>query len=220
MEEVSGQGRTVLFVSHQMSMINSLCQRAILLSSGMTAADGPAEQVIKQYLSSDTNDNRRVIYVEFPEDIKSKGQILDIRIMPKEAKWGHKVDVFDQLLVTVRYQIRDVMQGVAVALIVKRNHDIVFVTFDTDTQPELLSQRLPGEYVASVTLPSPLKAGKYKIDVSLSVLNHEGVDVRRDALVFDVDELSYDSSMRSYSLSRPGLIAADLKWETAQIIGK
>ena len=51
MREVSGQGRTVLFVSHNMSAIRTLCDRAILLKDGRVAADGGVEAVVTQYLA-------------------------------------------------------------------------------------------------------------------------------------------------------------------------
>jgi lipopolysaccharide transport system ATP-binding protein len=53
MEEVSTQeGRTVLFVSHNMSTIQALCQRALLIENGRIAAEGHSEAVVRQYLDS------------------------------------------------------------------------------------------------------------------------------------------------------------------------
>ena len=47
------QGRTVLFVSHNMPAIARLCERTILLDEGGVVADGPSHQVVSAYLSSD-----------------------------------------------------------------------------------------------------------------------------------------------------------------------
>jgi lipopolysaccharide transport system ATP-binding protein len=53
MQDVSAkQGRTVLFVSHNMAAVQNLCMRALLFSNGSLEADGPTETVIKQYLTS------------------------------------------------------------------------------------------------------------------------------------------------------------------------
>jgi lipopolysaccharide transport system ATP-binding protein len=52
MEEVSGKdGRTVLFVSHQMAMISNLCTRCILMEQGKTKLIGPTNDVVQQYLA-------------------------------------------------------------------------------------------------------------------------------------------------------------------------
>ena len=53
MEEVAkGRGRTILFVSHNMSAVRTLCSRAILLSEGKLIADGSVENVIESYLTT------------------------------------------------------------------------------------------------------------------------------------------------------------------------
>ncbi len=50
MHEVAGQGRTVVYVSHAMDSIKSLCSRAILLREGKVAVDGKPEDVVARYL--------------------------------------------------------------------------------------------------------------------------------------------------------------------------
>ncbi len=52
MDDVTHEGRTVLFVSHNMASVESLCTRAVLLQSGQVVADGGVRQVIDQYLHS------------------------------------------------------------------------------------------------------------------------------------------------------------------------
>jgi lipopolysaccharide transport system ATP-binding protein len=52
MGEVAGKGRTVLFVSHNMLAIQSLCTKAILLANGRIAINGPTEQAVSKYLAS------------------------------------------------------------------------------------------------------------------------------------------------------------------------
>ncbi len=50
MESVAGEGRTILFVSHNMAAIQALCPRAILLDAGNLVAEGEVDKVIAQYL--------------------------------------------------------------------------------------------------------------------------------------------------------------------------
>ncbi len=52
MKAVAGQGRTVLFVSHNMAAVQQLCDRAVHLDAGRVIADGPAQQVVGSYLDS------------------------------------------------------------------------------------------------------------------------------------------------------------------------
>src|SRR5207249_9168260 len=53
MREATGEGRTVIFVSHNMASVRALCERAILLDRGRVRADGPTDDVIARYLSTD-----------------------------------------------------------------------------------------------------------------------------------------------------------------------
>lgn len=62
MKSVSNQGRTVLFVSHNMSAIQSLCPRSILLKSGELIKDGPTEQIIQYYLGNELTTSNEIIF--------------------------------------------------------------------------------------------------------------------------------------------------------------
>ena len=57
MGDVSRTGRTVLFVSHNMSAVKSLCSRAVLLEHGCLTSDGEAGEVVNHYLTSRSNSN-------------------------------------------------------------------------------------------------------------------------------------------------------------------
>jgi lipopolysaccharide transport system ATP-binding protein len=50
MEEVANEGRTVLFVSHNLTAVRGLCSRAMLLSNGRTVTEGPTDTVIEEYV--------------------------------------------------------------------------------------------------------------------------------------------------------------------------
>ena len=52
MEEVAGEGRTVLFVSHNLTAVSSLCPRSMLLESGTKVTEGPTTEVIESYVRS------------------------------------------------------------------------------------------------------------------------------------------------------------------------
>ena len=74
MENVAHQGRTVLFVSHNMATIQNLCPRAVLLSHGGVASDGPAQQVVTEYLAQVQND--AVLPLDGRTDREGNGSIV------------------------------------------------------------------------------------------------------------------------------------------------
>ena len=67
MQSVSNQGRTVLFVSHNMSAIQSLCPRSILLKSGELVKDGPTEQIIQHYLGNELTTSNDIQFTQTTE---------------------------------------------------------------------------------------------------------------------------------------------------------
>ncbi len=78
MGDVAKEGRTVLFVSHNMAAIQNLCQRAILLSSGIIAADETSQQAIDVYLGSIHNNGALVLSAR--TDRRGRGEILITKI--------------------------------------------------------------------------------------------------------------------------------------------
>lgn len=60
MKDVASSGRTILFVSHNMTSIRGLCSRVIWLQDGKVAMDGPAEEVVTAYLRTYADNTRSV----------------------------------------------------------------------------------------------------------------------------------------------------------------
>ena len=83
MQEVSGAGRTVLFVSHNMATVVQLCNRALLFRKGGLALDGDAESVVQAYITEgqteqddilDFADTRR------PPNVNGRARIISARL--------------------------------------------------------------------------------------------------------------------------------------------
>jgi lipopolysaccharide transport system ATP-binding protein len=83
MGEVSRSGRTVIFVSHNMSAIKALCTRAVLIEAGRLAVDGGVDEVVNRYLTAGTDMSRTgVIPADAPRhtDAKGEGRIQSVRL--------------------------------------------------------------------------------------------------------------------------------------------
>ena len=110
MKEVStNEGRTILFVSHNMDAINILCDRAILLESGKIVDDGLAENVVSNYLASTFNDvatysGERV----WSEDNTSINNIVVLRAIRTKNGNGEicgEFDVTEPVKLEIDYQV-------------------------------------------------------------------------------------------------------------------
>ncbi|TXD49111.1 polysaccharide ABC transporter ATP-binding protein [Polaribacter sp. IC073] len=89
MQDISkGEGRTVLFVSHNMAAVKNLCTRALVLKNGKTEFEGDVEEAVTFYLEGSENDSNVNIFL----DRKGNGKLLI-----KEVKvHGEKEDVKPQ----------------------------------------------------------------------------------------------------------------------------
>ncbi len=211
-EDVTKGGRTVLFVSHNMGMIKTLCERCLLLDSGKIIQDGETSQVISKYLTNISlakgSEN------SFPEDKSKKIQIRRVAVMDEKLNLKSQFDVFEPVTVEIEYEVREEMIGSVVSLGLSREGIVLFDCWDTDHNQELLNRRLPGYYRARVNLPCPLKAGSYIIGVWTGIPNREVIDQIREALSFEVEEITPVPIFWSYGRNRPGYIVADLVWKT------
>ncbi len=214
MSEISStQGRTVLFVSHNLGTVGALCNKSVLLRAGRVASVGPTHRVVENYLSGFRDDATHA--VTFDAD-RAKPAFLRSAVVATFDLAGQpgSFSVSDEIRITVNYSVAREARGLNLALCLKRNGTALLLTFDTDSNPELSTSRAPGDYSATITLPRILKAGTYAVTLDIGYTGIGLVDQRADALSFDLAELNVDYSQKAYESSRIGEIACQLPWHT------
>ncbi|MBW6474941.1 MAG: Wzt carbohydrate-binding domain-containing protein, partial [Anaerolineaceae bacterium] len=87
MGDVAGEGRTVLFVSHNMTAIEKLCSRTILLTSGKINEIGKTDKVVSSYLNK-TNDDNRSYKKEFIRPNNRDSWVENISILINDTPSG------------------------------------------------------------------------------------------------------------------------------------
>jgi lipopolysaccharide transport system ATP-binding protein len=80
MESASKEGRTVLFISHNLGAVRSLCDRALMLSRGRAIAEGPAPEVIETYISDVLGDTQRSLRERENRDGDGKLRFVELRL--------------------------------------------------------------------------------------------------------------------------------------------
>ena len=102
MEEVAGKGRTVLFVSHNVTAIRSLCGRAVLLNSGKLVQQGSAQEVVGQYLRD--MEVLEVIPLDQRQDRSGDGSVRLASVRVESLDHENVICSTSRLKVTVRYR--------------------------------------------------------------------------------------------------------------------
>jgi len=111
MEDVSGEGRTVLFVSHNMAAVANLCERSILLENGSIRDNGATREVTETYLSSIQNLTAKDLSER--EDRKGKGEIrfTQIRFLNGRYEIIDKAITGGQLIIRLFYEVNSTKES-------------------------------------------------------------------------------------------------------------
>jgi lipopolysaccharide transport system ATP-binding protein len=102
MEEVATSGRTVLFVSHNLTAVAALCRRAYLLDRGLIVAEGAAADVVLQFKESWEADE--VIPIAEREDRRGDGSVRVTGLRIERADGGDAITSSSRIRVVVDYQ--------------------------------------------------------------------------------------------------------------------
>jgi len=167
MEGVASQGRTVLFVSHNMAAVRSLCGKGILLSRGRVACSGPIDLVIESYMGN-PGAQAGAQASWSGEGSRGADEIRFTRAWLEDAT-GLRAESFfcdEEFVIVVEYEIRKEVPGLRTGLLVER-HDGVTLFGSTDGDLAEIRQRSPGLYESRCRVPADLlNSGRYSVGFS------------------------------------------------------
>lgn len=210
MEEVTQkEGRTILFVSHNMGAIKQLCSRTVLLSEGKIVKDGQTEEVINYYTKDIFKKGNRAVFKENPD---KPINILEVEIGKKGGENSLNFDIADEIEVTIKYKVREDIGGTNLAMHVDRDGNQIFWTMDTDSNKELLRMRRAGEYVAALVIPKRLlRMGVYSINVDAGFFGIKGIVRYDNCLFFEIENKSENLTKNSASIG--GMVMVPINWK-------
>ena len=213
MKSVTGEGRTVLFVSHNMGMIRSLCDRSILLGDGRITDDGKSEDVVSAYLSlwsAASESNGEICWRDDEQALGSEEmRLCSIRLLGTTGKIQDVFEVDKPVLVEVTYQIHVPLRGMRIEFHLMTDDGVVaFASVDQDQRPNTLQ---PGQYRSGLTIPGGLlNHKKYLVRLQFAI-------PRVRVLISGQEYLSFACVMGKVqgtyiSSSWPGVLAPQLRW--------
>jgi lipopolysaccharide transport system ATP-binding protein len=216
MQQVGDEGRTVLFVSHNMSAVTRLCRRAILLNDGKIAQDGPSQEVVRSYLQSD---NGTSAFRSWPEPSAAPGndivRLHSVRVRNEAGDTSVDVDIRRPVGIEMDYLVRR-PGHVLVPNCNFFNQDGLLLFHTNDQNPEYRrTPRNPGHYRSTVWIPGNFLAeGTVIVGAAITTLDSSTVHFHeRDAVAFHVvDSMDGDSARGDYGGSIPGVIRPLLNW--------
>ncbi|MBK8418680.1 ABC transporter ATP-binding protein [Candidatus Villigracilis saccharophilus] len=172
MNDVVGQGRTVLFVSHNMAAVQALCQRGIVLQRGSMIFSGTQNEAIRNYVDSV---NKPDVFLSDLSLRPGSGQIRITNAYLRDAE-GHPLNAAQsgqEIFVCLRYKANKNYAGGAVktGIIVYDQQGIAIFTHASIIQG-LEFRKVPEEGVFICRIPRlPLPASNYFVECSVKVDN-------------------------------------------------
>ncbi|NDJ78821.1 MAG: ABC transporter ATP-binding protein [Chloroflexi bacterium] len=165
MGEVAQEGRTVLFVSHNMAAIENLCSRTILLKQGKFINDGPTNEIINEYLS----DNKPLAYGNLATAPRPKSSyrpvLQSFNILDEQGEPTATIRSNDPVTFEIKYKSDELTSNLIFAILVHTVTKTPLVFFQTLTHHGPV-ERWPSEGVLRLKIPAlPLGAGTYRLSV-------------------------------------------------------
>lgn len=215
MEDVSkNQGRTVLFVSHQMDAITRLCSRVLVLKEGQISYEGNPSTAVKKYLGNEENElGAKVVFRLDPA--KKETAILRVEIKSNSELLETYADVRDEIQVEITFEVFQdglmVSPGINVH---NQDGDHLFTSHHVDymVNPSKLGK---GIYQTSVTIPSHFFAEGI-IYFSVALMKYDPFTVYQHSekiiTLSIIDSVDGFSARGIYAGYFPGLVRPKLNW--------
>jgi lipopolysaccharide transport system ATP-binding protein len=221
MQDMQGDGRTVLFVSHQMSMITALCKRGIVLKHGEVAFDGDVDDAVIAYLRPD-GESRGCVFDPEALRVSSGDNRATLQRVWLEAGDGSLKQTFDigepvfiKMLFTLLRD--DVKWPIPNFHLFDSSGRQICVLSNSDFPIEGEKAK-PGVYLASCEIPANfLNADRFMLGAALTFMD-PGVSLcfwHADAIAFQTTEdifLTLHTTRSGYSGSIPGPIRPQFSW--------
>lgn len=188
MKDVSErEGRTVLFVSHNMAAVQSLCTQAVLLEHGGLTLQDHTNNVIDYYISSGSNSDSTYIAEEPQKNDFHLIQILDVNHAPRQI-FNFEEEIKIKFIFNVESHYIDKSE-ISFRVIDQRER-IVFTSLMPTSELTSDNQKI---FITTCTIPhSILVPNTYKILAALYVPNVELLSYKPDIVSFTIEETGTD----------------------------
>jgi ABC-type polysaccharide/polyol phosphate transport system ATPase subunit len=176
MSTAGAEGRTVLFVSHDLGALSRLCTRALWLEAGQIRDEGDTATIVKDYLTSGFGAASGAVL----QGGSTAGRILDVQVLPADDA-ERPLLRGEPLRMLVCFEVFDERLGLDIALFVTNARGVR--VFD-ETLSHSQQHRFPvGRYEVQLDVPPLLAHGEYTVGVWLGT-PHEDIHYEPTALAF------------------------------------
>ena len=197
-----GEGRTILFVSHNMAAVKRLCGKGILLENGLISFEGKINDVLSLY---EKTNNQNVI-MEFVGNKVIKKAILNENLQVLKYKSKFKLDVY--------FESNDFIKNLVLGIVIKDLNDTEIIginnkhyLFDRINNDDTIKGK-----ISLIINEFSLLPGKYKLDIFLGDSIND-IEIVRDAIIFNVTESFENEILNRLDFRLNKIFHENVYWE-------
>jgi lipopolysaccharide transport system ATP-binding protein len=217
MGEVSGEGRTVVLVSHNMAAIRSLTTKALWLEKGRLERFGATADVVADYLASAGEPVGEGVADLTADELRlhaGKWTAQEVRfesvaLVDSDGRATTRVPELAPLRLDIGFRVRQPVRFFEIAVRIKTIDGMRVFTCYSGQRDERLD---PGTYSVTCTIPQqPLRPGVYRIELGMIGIDHQ--DIVPEALTFEVEAGHQEEENPRYAEGRSdGLVRVESEW--------
>ncbi|MGG7036306.1 MAG: polysaccharide ABC transporter ATP-binding protein [Flavobacterium sp.] len=212
MGEISkGEGRTVLFVSHNMGALRQICHKGIFLENGKMLYSGEINEAVSKYLDS----SHKSLEFSLPNNLELPICITRVRL---NSNGKELIDINDRIEIELEYFVNQPLNQNSIAVRLQRENTVVCLNF-IEVDNDKIIDKEKGRY-STVMKNFPkrlLKAGTYSFDFYAGIIRTKPIQSLENAIVFDIDVLGENNHDSVFAKDRAGIIGVDLDWMTQSL---
>jgi homopolymeric O-antigen transport system ATP-binding protein len=221
MSDVAQAGRTVLFVSHNMSAVLRLTEESIVLEKGQMVMRAPTSQAVDYYLSSGFSQVGERFWL--PDEVPANAAPfvpLAIRVLDLQNRILETVRSTEPFYIQAEYKLDSPITGLRLGIyLMTTRGELVFTSFDTD-DPAMFEQyrtRSPGHYTSCCLIPADmLNEGRYVLGLNASTFRVRRYFQDEQALAFTVDVTGAPGMQ--WTEVRQGPVRPRLDWQINSVV--
>ncbi len=215
MQDISkGEGRTVLFVSHNMASVKSLCTRGIILENGTIKQEGNIDEIVSSYIKGDSKLlNYKNGTLKKPIISQNEIEVYEIGVKAKNKDIEDIITLDDKIVFFIKYKQKTSDKNLHITIRIK--DDLGAVIFTNSSSNIKDSNQQKGLFDVSVEFPDNFyNWGVFNIDLNI-------VKNRRQSIYKEYDILSFvvtnnKKKLGGYMGKELGGIHPNFQWEKKQ----
>jgi len=218
MDAVATSGRTVLFVSHNMGAIRSLCQRALVLENGEVVFDGRAADAVAAYMSAvgSLEGGGEIIWSSEDPDRPRTDEmaLIAMRLVAPSGRCQSVFDTETPIRVEIDYEILRPLRGIRFVMgVYTPEGELAFQTTDHGSRSEADA---PGRYRSSAVIPARfLNRRNYVIAVNIDMPGFRVILPSKEYLSFTVAGVGHHGS--DFPEQWPGAVSPLIDWSVESL---